>query len=207
MREQFSFVYIKFFFVCFEWFYLLCTVFASSLHLHFIHWEKNKSDLECVMRGHCFGTCMFRPRQISPFYPVTSRTLFWSRAFCVYIRESKVARKNSPEQRAWERCSRPFQGIQLSMSDAHPEHSPGLPRHWHFQPENTVRLHFVPWGLAYNENAKVRTTCVCFLREEICEIARLDLACLVTPIMHLKYSREETKVRLYIFFSKKEQWQ
>ncbi len=37
MREQFSFIYcILIFFVCFEWLYLLCMVFASSLHLLFV---------------------------------------------------------------------------------------------------------------------------------------------------------------------------
>ena len=35
-----------------------------------------KGELEGVMRGQRYCTCAFRPRQLSPFYPVTSRTLF-----------------------------------------------------------------------------------------------------------------------------------
>ena len=35
-----------------------------------------KGDLEGVMRGQRYCTCAFGPHQLSPFYPVTSRTLF-----------------------------------------------------------------------------------------------------------------------------------
>ena len=48
-----------------------------------------QGDLEGVMRGQRYCTCAFRPRQVSPFYPVTSRTLFRSQP-----RGSKVARNN-----------------------------------------------------------------------------------------------------------------
>ena len=37
-----------------------------------------KGDLEGVVRGQPYCTCAFRPRQLSPFYLVTSRTLFRS---------------------------------------------------------------------------------------------------------------------------------
>ena len=41
-------------------------------------WALPASDFVGVVRGQCGSTCVFRPRQLSPFYPVTSRTLFWS---------------------------------------------------------------------------------------------------------------------------------
>ena len=44
------------------------------------------------MRGQRYCTCAFRPRQLSPFYPVTSRTLFRSPG--PQPRGSKVARNN-----------------------------------------------------------------------------------------------------------------
>ena len=63
-----------------------------------------KDDLEGVMRGQCYCTCAFRPHQLSPFYPVTSRTLFRSRPSAILSPGGQRPCVTTLEQRLNSRC-------------------------------------------------------------------------------------------------------